>query len=176
MRRFAVSGLAALVLACSSSGDSGRGAAFRPLVVGDSAPRYAAATLTGDTVRVGAGQPVLLNVWATWCVSCKEEMADLAAIERQYALHGVRVLAVSVDGGDGGKVRRFVESQGMKFAVAHDPDGSVQRQFQAVGVPETYLVAGDGRLLWVRRGGLHDAEPGVLAGLDSAMRSLSPGR
>ena len=162
--------LAALVLAASCSGPA-RDASFRPLRVGDAAPAYATRTLTGDSVRVGAGAPVLLNVWATWCTSCREEMADLAELERLYAPKGVRVLAVSVDNGDGTRVRRFVESERMPFAVAHDPAGVVQRTFQAVGVPETYLISGDGRLLWVRRGGLHGAPAAVRATLDSAVRS-----
>ena len=61
----------------------------------------------------------------------------------------------------------------LPFAVAHDPAGEVQKKFQAVGVPETYLVSGDGRLLWVRRGGLAGAGPEVEAGLDSAVQKLA---
>jgi cytochrome c biogenesis protein CcmG/thiol:disulfide interchange protein DsbE len=149
-----------------------RDAPFRPLMVGDAAPAYAVRTLTGDSVRVGAGTPVLLNVWATWCTSCREEMADLAALDREYAPRGVRVLAVSVDAGDGTRVRRFAEAEKLPFAVAHDPAGVVQKTFQAVGVPETYLISGDGRLAWVQRGGLHGAPAAVRATLDSIVRSV----
>ena len=53
-----------------------------------------------------------------------------------------------------------------------DPAGEVQRSFQAVGVPESYLVSGDGRLLWVRRGGLHDAGDSVRVALDRAVEQL----
>lgn len=167
MRRALIAGSIALVSACSTPP---RDAPFRPLVVGDSAPAYAVRTLAGDSVRVGAGQPVLLNVWATWCTSCREEMADLATLDREYAPRGVRVLAVSVDVGDGTRVRRFAEAEHLPFAVAHDPAGVVQRRFQAVGVPETYLISGDGRLLWVQRGGLHGAPAAVRATLDSVVR------
>jgi cytochrome c biogenesis protein CcmG, thiol:disulfide interchange protein DsbE len=166
MRRAVVLLASALVAACSTPP---RDAAFRPLVVGDTAPAYAVRTLAGDSVRVGAGTPVLLNVWATWCTSCREEMADLAALERTYAPRGVRVLAVSVDAGDGTRVRRFVEAEKLPFAVAHDPAGVVQKRFQAVGVPETYLISADGRLLWVQRGGLHGAPAAVRATLDSVV-------
>lgn len=168
MRRLLAGSLVVLAAACSAPA---RDAAFRPLTVGDAAPPYAVRTLAGDSVRVGAGAPVLLNVWATWCTSCREEMADLAALERAYASHGVRVLAVSVDAGDGTRVRRFVEAEKLPFAVAHDPAGIVQRSFQAVGVPETYLVSGDGRLLWVQRGGLHGAPAAVRVTLDSVVKA-----
>ena len=176
MRRAFAAGVAVLALAACSNGASqesaSRGEAFRPFVVGGSAPRYAAVSLTGDTVRVGAGTPVLLNVWATWCESCREEMSDLAALEKKYAPEHVKVVAVSVDNGDGTRVKRFAESEKLPFAVAHDPAGEVQRKFQAVGVPETYLISGDGRLLWVRRGGLAGAGAEVQAGLDSAVKKL----
>jgi len=176
MRRFVLA-VAALgfVTACSkdsANGSASRGAAFRPLVVGDTAPAYAAVTLTGDTVRVGAGTPVLLNVWATWCESCREEMADLAALEKKYAPEHVKVVAVSVDNGDGTRVKRFAASEKLPFAVAHDPAGEVQKKFQAVGVPETYLISDDGRMMWVRRGGLAGAPASVTAGLDSAVQKL----
>jgi thiol-disulfide isomerase/thioredoxin len=162
----------ALTAACSTPE---RDAAFRPLRVGDVVPAYSARTLAGDSIHVGAGAPVLLNVWATWCTSCREEMADLAALERSYASRGVRVLAVSVDAGDGTRVRRFVEAERLPFAVAHDPVGVVQRRFQAVGVPETYLISADGRLLWVQRGGLHGAPAAVRATLDSVMTASEIG-
>ncbi|HET7188335.1 MAG TPA: TlpA disulfide reductase family protein [Gemmatimonadaceae bacterium] len=168
MTRAIVAVVVVLAAGCSTPP---RDAPFRPLVVGDSAPAYAVRTLAGDSVRVSAGQPVLLNVWATWCTSCREEMADLATLDREYAPRGVRVLAVSVDVGDGTRVRRFVESEHLPFAVAHDPAGVVQKRFQAVGVPETYLISGDGRLLWVRRGGLHGAPMAVRATLDSVVNS-----
>src|SRR6476661_1263259 len=168
----AVALVLATTVACSKQGES-RGESFRPLVVGDTAPAYAALTLTGDTVRVGAGTPVLLNVWATWCESCREEMADLAALEKKYAPERVKVIAVSVDNGDGTRVKRFVRSEKLPFAVAHDPAGEVQKKFQAVGVPETYLISGDGRMMWVRRGGLAGAPASVTAGLDSAVQKMA---
>jgi hypothetical protein len=48
----------------------------------------------------------------------------------------------------------------------------VQKAFQAVGVPETYLISGDGRMLWVQRGGLHGAPAKVRATLDSVVGGL----
>jgi cytochrome c biogenesis protein CcmG/thiol:disulfide interchange protein DsbE len=169
MSRLLVFMLLGVAVGCSKRE---HGSAFRPVSVGDRAPSYVARTLAGDSVRVGVGAPVLLNVWATWCTSCREEMADLASLERVYARRGVRVLAVSVDAGDGARVRHFAEEEKLPFTVAHDPAGVVQRSFQAVGVPETYLISGDGRVLWVRRGGLHGAPDSVRGALDRAMKEL----
>jgi len=166
--RALVAALLVAELACSRA-DAPRGALFRPLRVGDRAPAYTAHGVHGDTVAVGSGAPVLLNVWATWCTSCREEMTDLGVLSRAYASKGVKVVAVSVDAGDGARVRRFADAERLPFVVAHDPDGEVQRRFQAVGVPETYLISATGTLLWVQRGGLHGAASAVRATLDSAI-------
>jgi cytochrome c biogenesis protein CcmG, thiol:disulfide interchange protein DsbE len=137
---------------------------FRPLVVGEPAPAYEAPTLGGDTVRLGGRGPVtILNVWATWCTSCREEMADLEGLHRQFAPRGVRVIGVSVDGGDGARVRRFVEGERLTFTVAHDPEQRIQQLYQVVGVPETFVIGADGRLLWRRVGNIHPVVDSVRA-------------
>jgi cytochrome c biogenesis protein CcmG, thiol:disulfide interchange protein DsbE len=160
-----------LVLAlCACSGREIGGEVYRPLAVGDAVPAYASATLAGDTVRVGGvGRLTLVNVWATWCTSCREEMADLEAIHRDYASRGLRVVAVSVDAGNGERVRRFVESERLTFTVAHDPGGRVQQLYRVAAVPETYLVSTDGRLLWQLRGGLHGNAARARAAIDRAL-------
>ena len=143
---------------------------FRPLAVGDSVPEMVVRTLAGDTVRVGAGGPVtLVNVWATWCTSCREEMADLEALHRDFAPRGLRVVAVSVDGGDGTRVRRFAEHARLTMTVAHDPEQRVQELYQVVAVPETYLVGRDGRLLWRQAGGLHGAPEAARGAVERAL-------
>ena len=86
--------------------------AFRPLQTGDQAPSYGvrlvAGAQQGDSLQVvEPGRVTLLNVWATWCTSCREEMADLDALYARYHAQGLRVVAVSVDQGDAAKVVRF---------------------------------------------------------------------
>jgi peroxiredoxin len=140
--------------------------------VGDTVPALALRTLGGDSVRVGAGGPVtLVNVWATWCTACREEMADLESLHRDFASQGLRVLAVSVDQGDGARVRRFASRERLTMPIAHDPTGLVQELYQVMAVPETYLVGGDGRLLWRQAGGLHGAPD---AARDAVARALEP--
>jgi thiol-disulfide isomerase/thioredoxin len=149
--------------------------AFRPLAVGDAVPAYAAAVVgagAGDSVRVAAGsQPLtLVNVWATWCTACREEFDDLERLHREYGARGVRVVAVSVDDGSDEKVARFARAEKVTFAVAHDAGGRVQRLYETVGVPETYLVSTDGKLLWRKAGALSHGAPEARAALDAALR------
>ena len=167
---------AALVGACRRSDSAAQpasDAAFRPLAVGDTVPAYVARTLRGDSVRIGAGEPLtLVNVWATWCTSCREEFATLEGVQRAYAPRGLRVVAVSVDLGHPERVASFAAAQGATFTIALDPQGRIQQQFQVVGVPSTYLVARDGRLLWAYTGELPDS---VRSAVDRAMRAAPSG-
>ena len=148
--------------------------AFRPLEVGDTLPPLALRSLDGAAVSVGPGQPLtLLNVWATWCTSCREEMGDLEALHEEYGPRGLRVVGVSVDQASADRVRRFVEQERLRFTVAHDPEQVTQQRYALVGVPETFLVGPDGRLLWRTMGNIH----GALGGLRQILaRETAPGR
>jgi peroxiredoxin len=159
--------------ACGGAPGTERGAASRALAIGEPVPTYNAATLAGDSVRVGvAGAPLtLVNVWATWCTSCREEMADLETLHRDFAPRGLRVVAVSIDAGSAARVRKFVEREGLTFAVVHDPEARIQGSYQVVGVPSTYLVGTDGRLLWRQIGGIHGATKNVRAVVDQALQA-----
>src|SRR6185312_10439446 len=133
--------LAAMIVVASCSRSSGDATAFHPLDVGAAVPAYAAPTLAGDTIRVGGPeQPTVLNVWATWCTSCQEEMAALDSLKTQYQSRGLRVVAVSVDNGDMEKVRRFAQSNHLGMTVAHDPMSTINQTYEVVGVPTTFIV------------------------------------
>ena len=114
---------------------------------------YAARTLDGREVRVGAGEPAtLVAVFATWCTSCRGEFATLDSLRRVLAPRGVRVLAVSVDEGDDSKVRRWTAARRTRLLVAHDGSGAVGRTFGTVGVPESYLIDRAGMVRWRGQG------------------------
>jgi len=137
-------------------------------------PAYRATALSGASVELGghgSGAPVtLVNVWATWCTSCREEMQDLAAIDRDYAPRGLRVVAVSVDAGSETLVRRFVQREALTYPVVHDQAGTIQRQYNVVGVPTSYLIGTDGRVVWQQVGGIHGNVPKVRAEVERALR------
>ena len=70
-------------------------------------------------------------------------------------LKGLRVIAISVDEGDGTRVRRFIDGEHLTMPIAHDPSAMVSRRLSTVGVPESYLIDTTGRLAWHQVGGLH---------------------
>jgi thiol-disulfide isomerase/thioredoxin len=129
-------------------------------------------TLSGAPVELGGrgGPLTLVNVWATWCTSCREEMQDLAGIHRDYGPLGLRVVAVSVDAGSERLVRRVVESESLTFPVVHDQAGRIQKQYRVVGVPTNYLIGSDGRVLWQQVGGIHGNLPKVRVEVEKGLR------
>ena len=118
-------------------------------------PAFSAVTLSGDTVSLASlqGSPVLLNLWATWCPPCREEMPSLQRVHRDYEGRGLKVVGVSLDNSDAGAaIARFVEQYGIGFSILHDARGRATEVFRTFGLPETFLIAADGRLVRRWRG------------------------
>ena len=165
-------GLAFVASACDRTARSTP--IIKPLAVGAASPSYRAASLTGDTIAFGgaaASDVVLLNVWATWCTSCKEEFAELERIRGAYASRGLRVVAVSVDQGGDEKVRQFVAAQKSTFPVAHDREAKISGLYGVVGLPATYLLARDGTIAWTLTGSFLVDSAGLARAID---RTLQP--
>lgn len=145
---------------------------YRAVQVGDQAPALAAPSVDGDTVRLAAlqGSAVLLNVWATWCPPCREEMPGLQALHERYAARGLRVLGVSIDSkGAESAIRRFMEDHGITFTILHDASETVARQFRTIGVPETYLIDVDGRIAHRWIGSFDPLAPEVLEAVEAVL-------
>jgi len=158
----------ALGVGCGKQQDDGM--VFRALDVGTTVPAYQARTLDGDTVRVGGSEPpTVLNVWATWCVSCQEEMAALDSLKREFGARGVRVIAVSVDKSSLDHVRRFAEANHLTMTVAHDSAATINQAYQVVGVPSTFVIGGDGKLIWRRTGNIIDVVHEVESAVGKAL-------
>lgn len=140
---------------CAPKGDSAE--QFRPIAVGERVPEIAVRTLAGDSVRIAPGEPVtLLNVWATWCGPCVKEFPEIEALHREFAPLGLRIVAVSVDEGGDDAVSEFVRQMGATFEIGRDPSGSIRHLYQGIGVPESYLISADGRLLLRQFGAIPD--------------------
>ena len=98
---------------------------FLPVEVGTIAPDFPATDMAGRpvTLKELRGQVVLLNIWATWCAPCREEMPSLERLHRELADDGLRIVAVSVDGpGAAQGIRDFARDMGLTFEMLHDPD------------------------------------------------------
>ena len=126
-----------------------------PVAAGQSAPHFVALTLDAVPARRSlddyAGQPLLLNVWATWCDPCREEMPGLQRLYQDYRPRGLRIVAVSIDDpGNEPLIREFVREHGLTFDILRSPGSEIMTQYLVRGVPETFLISPKGEIVGTR--------------------------
>jgi thiol-disulfide isomerase/thioredoxin len=100
------------------------------------------------------GRIVILNFWATYCIPCKAEMPDLAAIQNEYAALGVQVIGASADEAeDRAKVLQFIKETKINFPVwMGATTGDMMRFGVGSALPGTVVVGKDGRVAKVISG------------------------
>ena len=92
------------------------------------------------------GKVVLLNIWATWCVPCREEMPQLNALQSELGGEGFEVVALNIDKGGPEKAEKFLAETGATDLKAYyDPSGKLFAKLKAVGMPTTLLIDADGK-------------------------------
>lgn len=92
------------------------------------------------------GKPVVINFWASWCVPCKGEAKLLEQAWNRYKGQGV--VFVGVDYTDPtGDARTFMSHHGVTYPIVKDGSGSIGDKYGLTGVPETYFVDRQGRLV-----------------------------
>jgi thiol-disulfide isomerase/thioredoxin len=172
LQRLAVVLIVATAVAAAGCAPNGSDEAFRPIAVGEPVPELTVRTLTGDSARIAPGEPVtLLNVWATWCGPCEKEFPEIEALQKEFGPRGLRIIAVSVDEGADGPVADFVKAKGSTFEIGRDPEGLVRRLYQGIGVPESYLISADGRLLVRQFGAIPEGAAALRAAIEQALES-----
>lgn len=122
-----------------------------PVQVGVRAPDYTAVDIaTGDSVSLRQryqGKVTLVNIWATWCGPCREEMPSMQEAYAKLKPRGFAIAAVSVDEGSVDDVKQFVREFGLTFDILQDRSGRIQQVYQTTGVPESFLVGRDGVII-----------------------------
>ena len=87
------------------------------------------------------GKVVLLNVWATWCPPCRNEMPALDRLEKVLGSPRFVVIALSTDTNGLADVKSFYETLGLKsLGIFLDEDGAAMRELRIIGLPTTILI------------------------------------
>jgi thiol-disulfide isomerase/thioredoxin len=111
-------------------------------------PEIAFADGEGEPLNLAdfRGRTVLLNVWATWCPPCREEMPALDALAGALEGPELEVIALSTDRTGAGRVAKFFDDTGVEnLEIAVDPRGDVMRAAGIMGLPLTLILDREGR-------------------------------
>ncbi len=123
---------------------------------GQPAPSWSLPSLRDPSATVAlsqwAGKPVVLNFWASWCPPCRKEMPALAAPARR--LQG-SVAVVGIDTNDQRCADlSFASQTGVKYPLAFDPHASAANNYGVYGLPTTFFISAQGKLLGRQVGGM----------------------
>ena len=98
------------------------------------------------TLEAFQGTVVLLNIWATWCVPCREEMPALDRLQAELGGPDFEVVALSIDRGQSSIIEKFYQQLELNsLAIYHDPTGGASYKLNVPGIPATFLVNREGK-------------------------------
>ncbi len=115
---------------------------------GDAVPVFQLTSLDGTPISLGdyRGQVVVLNFFASWCPPCRDEARDLEQTWRKVQNQGVQFVGIAFRD-TSTKVRSFVNEFQITYPCALDPRNRTARNYGVTGVPETFVVDPEGRLV-----------------------------
>jgi cytochrome c biogenesis protein CcmG, thiol:disulfide interchange protein DsbE len=122
---------------------------------GKPAPDFALQTVAGDSFRLDdlKGQVVLVNFWASWCLACRAEHRVLVDGAKRYREQGLRVVGVVYEDSRD-NARAWIAERGGDWPNVLDVGSHTAIQYGLFGVPETFFIGHDGRIVYKQIGPL----------------------
>jgi len=156
-----------LAAACQGKGgaSTGQGEAVNAGV------EFTAKTTDGKDFDLTAyrGKVVLVNVWATWCPPCRDELPELQGLHEAHGDEFV-VIGISTDKARNHKnVRGLMSQFGITYPVVLDPDGQAESTFGVKGYPTSVLLDRNGVERWRREGAIRPSDSEADAAIKAAL-------
>jgi peroxiredoxin len=145
-----------------------------PVSAGEMAADFKLSNLEGKKVTLSSlrGKVVFLNVWATWCGPCREEMPSMETLYEAFKDRSdFVILAVSQDRRGRAAVLPFVDRNHIHFDVLLDPDNVVGDAYNVSGVPETFIIDRKGRIVAHHMGAFDWSQSDVRQALNELLDS-----
>ncbi len=156
---FGVAGLLVLLGYGAVSRDPAVQAEPAALRSGRPASDFSIQLFSGGTFSLAEqrGKVVLVNFWASWCPPCREEAPVLERAWRAYKDKGVVLVGVDVWDTEA-DARAFMKEFGITYPNGPDPNGEIAIEYGLTGVPETWFIDREGRLVRRWTGALTDRQ------------------
>ncbi len=103
---------------------------------------------------------LFLNLWATWCLPCLEEMPAMASLYEEFSDQGLAMVAVSNE--DPEVVRQFLEEHPYPFTILLDPEDTLTLRLEVMALPTTFIVDRQGRIALQQLGSYDWDSPGMI--------------
>ena len=114
--------------------------------------------LDGNVFKVEdkKGKVVLLNLWATWCGPCREEMPDIVAMQEKYKDKGFEVYGLNTDDESADDIKAFAQQMKLNYQLGYASTkmiGEFIRITRVTGIPQTIIINREGRMAFAVGGG-----------------------
>jgi peroxiredoxin len=136
--------------------------------MGQPAPRLAGATADRRQLDLASfhGRWVLLNFFATWCSACCAELPQLVALATEHTRKDLAIISVVLE--EPVDASRYVTDHHGTWPVIDDPHQTIAKNYLVEGLPESFLMSPNGRIVAALVGGVHRRE------IDADIKPASP--
>ena len=113
------------------------------------APDFTFPGLDGKMVSLSdhKGKVVLVNIWATWCPPCVDEMPSMEKLYQKFKGENFEILAVSIDEPGLKAVAPFMKKSNLTFPALIDSEGAIKAVYGITGIPESFIIDKQGILI-----------------------------
>ena len=134
--------------AMSTDTASSEGGSETGIEVGQYPPTFTLTDLDGNNVALGdfRGSVVVVDLWATWCPPCRDEIPVLIDLYSQYRDEGLVILGVGLDRGGAPDLVPFVEKYSITYPILVG-GRAVSEAYKVTGIPTTFIIGRDGRIV-----------------------------
>ena len=100
------------------------------------------------------GNPIIISFWATWCKPCLRELKAIHEVYPDWQDEtGMKLIVVSIDEAQNAeRVKTTIDGRGWEYEVILDPNGEFKRQMGVQNPPHTFIVDGNGNIVWNHQG------------------------
>ena len=145
---------------------------LRPVAARPPAPAIDLPDLDGRTHRLAdyRGPLVIVTFWASWCPQCIYEMPQLVELWHKRKARGLVLLAIDVDEPEA-VAQQFAAEHRLDFPILLDAEMAAYKRWPVLGLPASYLVDGEGRIVFEAVGALDWMSPEVVDVVDRLLGS-----